>query len=299
VIDFRTVQRLNPRTNADSQIKEFFMKAINKARKLAFLSLLLSLCGPALAGGFIELDGVFGDGSPDLTNPWWPKPENTRFVYLFESEDECVVGVLDVLPDDGMIINGVEVRTLWDREFVVEDECPEDILSVLDDEPVESTYDWYAQDIDGNIWYFGEYSVATDHDECDHETGGPDPVFGIDGCLDGSWQAGFDIWTGMPDPDILEGIIMLANPQKGLFYFQEYWEDEATDMGKVLNFKTIHTYLYDEQEDCVTIKEWVPLSPGNVEHKYYCRDYGLVLVQGNAGGKTEWTDLVAVEDIEP
>jgi hypothetical protein len=77
-----------------------------------------------------------------------------------------------------------------------------------------------------------------------------------------------------------------------MFYFQEFWEDNAADMGKVLNFKDIEAVLFEELEDCVVTKEWVPLEPGNVEHKYYCYDKGLVLVEGNAGGKTEWTDLV-------
>ena len=267
------------------------------ATGLAFFASLV-FSGTVLAGGFVELEGEFDEDSPELTNPWWPHPENTRYVYLSETEDECVVGVVDVLPDDGTMIKGVEVRTLWDREWVVEDECPDDLSGIIEDEePVESTYDWYAQDITGVIWYFGEYSVATDHDECDHPTDGADPVFGLDGCLDGSWQAGFDIWENEADDEILEGIIMLADPQKGQFYFQEYWEDEATDMGKILSFKTVNTFLYGEQEGCLVVKEWVPLSPGNVEHKYYCHGFGLVLVQGNAGGKTEWTDLVEVSDL--
>jgi hypothetical protein len=40
------------------------------------------------------------------------------------------------------------------------------------------------------------------------------------------------------------------------------------------------------------IKEWVPLDPGNVEHKYYCEGYGLVLIAGIAGGTTVYEELV-------
>ena len=167
----------------------------------------------------------------------------------------------------------------------------------MDGEPVESTLDWYAQDVDGNIWYFGEHSVATDHEECDHPTNGDDPILGLDGCLDGSWEAGKDIWTGEDDPDVMEGIIMLTNPKKGQFYFQEFWEEEAEDMGKILNFKKVNSeYLDTIFYGCVVIKEWVPLEPGSIEHKYFCRDIGLVQVEGNAGGKTEWTYLVEVSD---
>ncbi len=51
------------------------------------------------------------------------------------------------------------------------------------------------------------------------------------------------------------------------------------------------------QISILMIKEWVPLSPGNVEHKYYCYDRGLMQVEENAGGKTVYTDLVRVEAI--
>ena len=106
----------------------------------------------------------------------------------------------------------------------------------------------------------------------------------------------------MPDEFTLEGIIMLnidpdnLKAYKGLFYFQEFWEDEATDMGKILNFKDIETILDGDQDDCLMTKEWVPLEPGEVEHKYYCYGFGLEFVEGNAGGPTVYEELIAVED---
>jgi hypothetical protein len=204
-----------------------------------------------------------------------------------------------VLPLVGLAttsIKGVTVRTLWDREFIAEGECPADLSDIKASNPVESTFDWYAQDVDGNIWYFGEHSVATDHEECDHPTDGVDPIIGLEGCLDGSWEAGKDIWLDVDDPNVMEGIIMLADPRKGQFYFQEFWEDEAEDMGKILNFKTVESELLGTLRGCVVTKEWVPLEPGSVEHKYFCKGHGLVQVQGVAGGKTEWTYL---EEVSP
>jgi len=272
---------------------------------------LLMASGQAFAGGLIELPGDFDGTSNMVDNPWYPLPPGQRSIYVEETEDGCEIIVIDAIATANQSrasVNGVLVREVLDTVYFDEsgDYCEDGSGDPDDWELLEITLDWFAQDVDGNVWYTGEHSVATDHDECDHPSDDPDPIFSnyfmptdVTGCLDGSWEAGYDIWEEVEDEDILAGIYMLADPRKGDFYFQEYWEDEATDMGKVLNFKTIDTYLYDEQEDCVTIKEWVPLSPGNVEHKYYCRDYGLVLVQGNAGGKTEWTDLVAVEDIEP
>ena len=254
-------------------------------------------------GGFIELPGNFDGTSNVLDNQWWPQSEGEVLVYIEEADDECIIGVVEIVTTFNQhktTVNGVKVREVWDREFIDEaedTECEGNIVDIGDWTLLESTLDWYAQDVGGNIWYFGEHTVATDHDECDNDTVGLDPVLGIEGCLDGSWQAGYDIWEDEADEDILAGIIMLTDPEKGQFYFQEFWEDEATDMGKVLNFKTIDTVTEGEQEGCVVIKEWVPLDPGNVEHKYYCYGHGLLLVEGNAGGKTVYTDLVDV--IEP
>jgi len=141
----------------------------------------------------------------------------------------------------------------------------------------------------------GEHSIAfgEDPDECDNYTLS-DSVWSLEGCLDGSWEAGTDIWTETIDPEIREGIIMLDDPKKGLFYFQEFWEDEAEDMAKVLNFKPVDS-LFGDFEGCLVMKEWVPLEPGNVEHKYYCEDLGLVLVEGNAGGPTVYEELIFVD----
>lgn len=269
---------------------------------IGVLTLAMAVSTAALAkGGFVELGYDFDASSNDIDNPWWPLVPGSRLVYIEEADDECIVGVLDIRTTLGQYrtsVDGVAVREVLDREFLDETggDCDGDTANIGDWELLEATLDWYAQDIDGNIWYFGEHTVATDHDECDHPTDGVDPVLGIEGCLDGSWEAGYDLWEEVADPEILAGIIMLAAPEKGQFYFQEYWEDEATDMGKVLNFKDVESVWFGPAEGCAVIKEWVPLEPGNVEHKYYCYGQGLVLVEGNAGGKTVWTDLVEVID---
>jgi hypothetical protein len=272
-------------------------------KQLYIWSIALAMLGSSAAlakGGFVELPGNFDGNSNDITNPWWPQNPGSRLVYIELDDDECIIGVLDVLTTVNQYkteVNGVQVREVLDREFVDESgDCDGNTANIGDWELLESTLDWFAQDVGGNVWYLGEYTVATDEDECDHPTAGVDPVLGIEGCLDGSWQAGFDIWEAEVDEDILAGIIMLSAPEKGQFYFQEYWEEEATDMGKVLNFKDIDTVLFGAQQDCLVTKEWEPLEPGNVEHKYYCHGKGLLLIEGNAGGKTVWTDLVLVID---
>ena len=79
-----------------------------------------------------------------------------------------------------------------------------------DGQVVEDTFDWYAQDADGNIWYLGE-------DTKEYENGKLTTT-------EGSWEAGVD--GAQP------GIILPANPEPGLEYRQEYYEDEAEDAAR-------------------------------------------------------------------
>ena len=262
----------------------------------------------ALAGGLVELTGDFDGTSNHVDNPWFPLDPGQQSIFIEEADDECEIIVIDVIATANQSrtsVNGVLVREVLDRAYFDESgEFCEDGSGDPDDwELLEITLDWYAQDVNGNVWYTGEHSIATDHDECDHDSEEPDPIFhnyfmstDITGCLDGSWEAGYDIWDEEIDEDILAGIIMLANPEKGDFYFQEYWEDEATDMGKVLNFKDVDTVVYGEQEACLVTKDWVPLDPGSIENKYFCHGLGLVLEKGTAGGKTGYSIQVEVTD---
>jgi len=242
----------------------------------------------AAAGGFVEVEGaVFAANSNEITNAWWPLPAGTRFTYFSEGPDECSVVIQDVLPTAAQSrthVGAVAVREALDEAWVDED------CDMVPDVLHETTLDWYAQDTAGNVWYFGEDTVARDFDACDH----PD---GMGGCKDGSWEAGQDV-AGVGSI-AEEGIVMLADPtgKNGVFYFQEFYEGEAKDMGKILNYKKVDTTLFGELNGCVRIKEWSPLSPGAVEHKTYCEDLGLVQVEENSGGKTVFENLTSVGPI--
>ncbi len=82
---------------------------------------------------------------------------------------------------------------------------------------IEDTHDWFAQDDDGNVWYMGEEVTNYEYDDDDN-------LIGTDN--DGAWEAGVD--------DALPGIVMWADPEAGVSYYQEYYEDEAEDMGMVV-----------------------------------------------------------------
>jgi len=121
----------------------------------------------------------------------------------------------------------------------------------------EDTYDWYAQDNNGNVWYFGEDTTEYLDDGTTSK--------------EGSWEAGVD----GAEP----GIVMLAEPIPGTSYRQEYYEGNAEDMGKVLRLNARVAVEYGDFDDCLKTKEWTSLDPGVIEHKYYAPGVGLVLVK--------------------
>ena len=90
---------------------------------------------------------------------------------------------------------------------------------------------------------------------------------------------------------------MLIAPMPGLFYQQELLEDEAEDWGKVLRLNSSVSLEEEDYEGCLMTKEWTPLERGEIEHKYYCWDTGLVLIQ-ELKGKTVWVELWDV-DVSP
>ena len=92
---------------------------------------------------------------------------------------------------------------------------------------------------------------------------------------------------------------MLDQPKAGDRYQQEFWEDEAEDWGKV---NRLNGSVGDEYSQCLVTKEWTPLEPGSVEHKYYCltpEDSGLVFIE-ELQGKTVKVEFVGAGfDFDP
>lgn len=246
-------------------------------RLLAALALLAGgLAGSvaARAGGLVEIDFDPLDFSTplDIDNPWWPLNAvgTTYHYYAVEGEDECVVTDTTITALSYLTAAGVEARIVQDLEWLDEDcDGSADLL-------LEETDDWFAQDDAGNVWYLGEDTLAYEYDD----EGNLEEV-----SAEGSWEAGVD--------GAEAGIVMLADPRPGLFYRQEFYEDEAEDMGKVLRLNARVSIDFGDFEGCLVTKEWTVLEPGHVEHKYYCPGAGLVHVE-ELKEKTVLVDLVAV-----
>ena len=177
---------------------------------------------------------------------------------------------------------GVDCIVVEDVEWVwVEDKNDWYIL--------EETQDWHAWDNEGNFWYFGEATLEYLYDDDWIET--PDSPSD-----EGSWTAGEDILEigSIAEP----GIILLADPKPGDCVLQEYYEGEAEDRGKVLRLNaTVSSAIeaVEDYEDCLVTKEWTGLEPGNIEHKYYAPDVGLVYIE-ELKGKTVKVELIDILD---
>jgi hypothetical protein len=117
---------------------------------------------------------------------------------------------------------------------------------------IERTYDWFAQDKEGTVWYFGENTKEYENGEVVSTKG--------------SWEAGVD--------GAKPGIIMQADPKVGQSYHQEYYPGEAMDMARVLSFDASVKVPYGSFDHVLETKEWTPLQPGFSEKKYYARGVG-------------------------
>jgi len=144
-----------------------------------------------------------------------------------------------------------------------------DTVSVRGD-VIEDTYDWYAQDRDGNVWYMGE-------DSKEYENGRVTST-------EGSWEAGVD--------GALPGIVMQAHPAQGQAYRQEYYPGQAEDMAEVAKVGTTKTIGLGDYTDVLVIKEWNPLEPDVVEQKYYAPGIGVIAEDTVTGGD-EQSELTA------
>lgn len=184
-----------------------------------------------------------------IDNPYLPLTPGSRWVYEGEEDGQRERIEVEVL-DERRTVMGISAVVV--RDVVYED-----------GEMVEDTYDWFAQDVEGNVWYLGEESNEYE----DGEFVG----------TEGSWEAGVD--------GALPGIVMLADPRVGEAYRQEYYEGEAEDLGEVYQMGVSENVAAGEFDDIVVVREWNPLEPDVVEDKYHAPGVGVVLEMVVEGGE--------------
>lgn len=189
-----------------------------------------------------------------VDNPYFPLIPGTRMKVIEKKGDEVSENIVAVTHDTKTIL-GVPCTVVHDT--VSQNGAIE-----------EETYDWYAQDKQGNVWYFGENTLA-------HKPGGHTSN-------EGSWEAG----VGGAQP----GIVMPAVFKVGEAYRQEYLAGHAEDMGKVMSANESVTVPAGAYSNCVRTDEWSMLESGT-EKKWYCKGIGFVREVTTAG---EVVELVSV-----
>ena len=250
--------------------RKIFHRTLFAAAAIAAISIPQQLA----AGGVVSIPFNAANFTDPLTidNPLLPMVPGTTQTYKAEGPDGCEVDVFTVTNDEKTITIGgssIQVRVIEDLAYE-DEECDGPDPSEL----VEKTFDWHGQDNAGNVWYFGE---ETFHCE------------GASSCVpsDGSWEAGKDI-AGV-GTIAKPGIIMLADPDNGDQYYQEFYPGFAEDQAKVtgLSVKVVlkrdDAISLDPSAYCIKTKEWSKLSPGDVEQKYYCEGIGNVAVDEHHG----------------
>jgi hypothetical protein len=136
--------------------------------------------------------------------------------------------------------------------------------------PIERTFDWYAQDKQGNVWYMGELALELKHGRF---------VKASD-----SWESG--VKGAKP------GIIMPGNPRPGDAYRQEYYPPgKALDEAHVLGSASVKV-PYGAFRQALVTSEFSPLEP-QTEQKYYVAGLGEVK-ERVVKGHHEQFELVSV-----
>jgi hypothetical protein len=192
-----------------------------------------------------------GDFVTRIDNKYFPLRPGTTFLYR---------GTQDGKPRRVTVFVTHKTRNILGiRATVVLDQV------LVGAKAAEKTFDWYAQDKHGNVWYLGEDSS--------------DYVKGKWVRSDGSWEAGVN--------GAKPGIVMRAHPSVGGVYRQEFYAGHAEDMAKVLSTATSVSVSYGSSEHALEMSEWTPLERGVVEHKYYVRGVGNVRTIMVKGGSEE------------
>src|SRR5919202_3228191 len=198
------------------------------------------------------------DFTTTIDNKYFPLKPGTTFVYEGKFQGAPERDVMAVTHDTRRVM-GVECLVASDR--VTED-----------GKLIEQTYDWYAQDKEGNVWYFGEHVTEyKDGKVTGHE---------------GSWEAG----VGGAKP----GIAMKANPASGQIYRQEYSKGVAEDKARVISLKGSAKVPYGSFDHVLVTEEFTPLEPGVIERQYYVAGVGDI-VEATVKGQPERIELVAVK----
>ncbi len=189
-----------------------------------------------------------------IDNPYFPLIPGTTFTYL--SRNGRIKDVFAVTHDT-RVINRVTCVQVHDSVYT-------------NDELTEDTLDFFAQDREGNVWYFGENTAEFEN--------------GLLATIEGSFLSGVNHDKA--------GIIMKAHPAPGDFYRQEFSLGNAEDYAETLNLNSRVAVPYGHFDNCLKSQETTPLEPDALEDKYYAPGVGNVLTVDLVTGERD--ELISI-----
>jgi hypothetical protein len=195
--------------------------------------------GPAGASAAPAFDPAGFSATVD--NPWFPLMPGTTLTYTGRKDGKASVDTFEITGETATI-DGVPCVVIHDT-------------LTQTGKVVEQTVDWYTQDSQGNVWYFGEDTRTLDAN-------------GQVTSTEGTWQAGVD--GAQP------GIFMPADPQIGQSFAQESYPGKAEDHFVVLQMGIPTTVPYGSFDGAMLTAEWTPLEPDVLSEKVYVKDVGEV-----------------------
>ena len=188
------------------------------------------------------------DFTTTIDNPYFPLPVGRTLVYEGVKDGQSQIDTVTVT-DQTKVIEGITARMVSD-------------VSTHDGTLLEKTFDFYAQDKQGNVWYMGEDARELQNGRF---------VRASD-----SWKAGVN--------GAKPGIIMRGNPKPNEVYRQEYYPPGgALDQGRVLGLGVSVKVPYGTFTKSLATIEWSPVEP-QLEKKYYVSGIGEVKEQVTQGG---------------
>ena len=196
---------------------------------------LLAVAAPALAACF----------QAKVDNEFFPLSSLGKEVFRGEERDPETGEVVEIRVESTVLsgtdrIGGVEVTVVQEKSYE-------------DGELVESTLDYFAQNRDGSVYYFGE--------RVDDYDGGEVVGHG------GQWLAG--------EGDNQPGLFMPAGPTLGLTFQQEKAPGIAEDTSTIVAVDERVTTRAGSFTGCIKTEDFDPLS-NTTEFKFYCPRVGLV-----------------------
>ena len=193
-----------------------------------------------------------------ITNPYFPLRPGTTLIYDGKRDD---------VPRRTEVTVTHETKTITGVKCMV----VRDVVT-SNNALVEKTVDWYAQDNDGNVWYFGE-------DTAEYTNGAVSSTAG-------TWLAGVD--------GALPGIVMKASPKIGDAYRQEYRPGVAEDFAKVQKLDATINVPAGSYDRVLVTEDTDLLDTSKLEHKSYAPGVGFVGTEGMVNGHHEVSSLKSI-----